>query len=223
MHAIDKVYVINLDRRPDRWVAMERRIATWSPDLQAKVMRFSAYTGEMARNDGTVMHPSSQQFTPGEWGCAYTHYKVWCHAQRNGYRTIMIFEDDVVFLKGWERIVAGALRMLSGTHCLMLNHTGLPETKEAWVPIRDVGFTGGYVLFPEGLRWMLSTFNLSYLWAADAMTQHLQAQGKTYGYFPDVCLQENVDSDIQTMDKLAGVASGMNHAIQGYSDRYDWN
>jgi hypothetical protein len=83
-----------------------------------------------------------------------------------------------------------------------------------------VGFTGGYVLLPAGLTALLSMFNLQNLWIADAMTQHLQAQGKTYAYFPYLCLQENHDSDIQSVEKLAGVASGINIAIQGYLSCY---
>lgn len=169
------------------------------------------------------MHPTNEQFSLGERGCAYSHYQVWNHAQNNGYSTIMVFEDDVVFFNEWTHILNVGLRMLRNTHCLMLNHSQKPEITHTWVPIRNTGFTGGYVLFKSGLEAMLSMFNIKKLYPADAMTVILQQQNRTYAYFPFLCVQENNDSDIQTPEKLAGVASGTLSGIQGYQHLYQFS
>uniref|UniRef100_A0A914Z6R7 Glycosyl transferase family 25 domain-containing protein n=1 Tax=Panagrolaimus superbus TaxID=310955 RepID=A0A914Z6R7_9BILA len=98
----DKIYLINLKRRPERLQKM------------SSIMRHLGIEFEVFEAiDGTAISPtelSALRFLPGyedpfskrpmkfgEIGCFLSHYKIWENVVKNAFNRVLIFEDDVRF------------------------------------------------------------------------------------------------------------------------------
>ena len=77
---VDKIYCINLDRRTDRWSQVNSEFKKIG--LQNKVERVSAV-----------------EASPGIAGCTLSHYNVIKQAKLANHKSILIFEDDVEFIR----------------------------------------------------------------------------------------------------------------------------
>jgi len=77
MEHIDRVFYINLDKRPDRNISIQYELSRMGIPSH-KIERFSA-------------------FEYGQIGCAMSHKRVLQIAQERGYKNIFIFEDDFQF------------------------------------------------------------------------------------------------------------------------------
>jgi len=88
----ERVAVINLDRRPERWEAFLRGVEAikgWPWRLE----RFSAI-------DGSVVPPPrlwEDTGGYGGWGCMASHRELLTHSIQDGIETLCIFEDDAEF------------------------------------------------------------------------------------------------------------------------------
>lgn len=80
---VDKIYCINLDRRPDRWIRCQKIFAQHNLDVE----RFSAI-------DGITLKRYSR-LKPGEIGINRSNLAVIRQAKKNHYKSICIFEDDI--------------------------------------------------------------------------------------------------------------------------------
>jgi glycosyl transferase family 25 len=79
MDNIDKIYYINLDHRKDRKGQIEQELKKMN--IFDKAERFNAISEEL-----------------GSLGCSKSHLEVLKDARDKKYKTIMIFEDDYMFL-----------------------------------------------------------------------------------------------------------------------------
>lgn len=86
MDKIDKVFVINLDRRKDRWEETQKELQRVGIPIE-KVQRISA-----------VPHPN------GAVGCSLSHVTVMCNAIKDKLNNIMVLEDDVSFIESLEKV-----------------------------------------------------------------------------------------------------------------------
>ena len=84
----DKIYCINLDRRPDRW---EKISQLFNRD-GINVERFSAIDKEKIENRSPI--------TTGQLACLSSHWNILNKAHKAGYSKILIFEDDAEFENG---------------------------------------------------------------------------------------------------------------------------
>ena len=83
---------INLDRRPERWEKMQTRLE--AAGLGA-VDRFPAVDG------GSGGVPLNWPYSSGAYGCLRSHLAVVEEARAQGWESILIMEDDVVFAEGF--------------------------------------------------------------------------------------------------------------------------
>jgi len=83
----DKVFCINLDRRPDRMLHFEEQVKKY--DL-GEFERVSAV-------DGRELDVSKLKISPGELGLILTNSKIIEKSISNRYESILIIEDDCVF------------------------------------------------------------------------------------------------------------------------------
>src|SRR5262245_4297503 len=79
---IDKIYIINLPHRTDRWNKMLARINKWPKELHSKIKCFKAYSGAKAlkRNPALISNHKIPRLS--ELGCAYSHYRIWLDAHK---------------------------------------------------------------------------------------------------------------------------------------------
>lgn len=89
----DKVFVLNLDRKPERFKIIKNKLNK----LDIKFDRFSAI-------DGSNLEFDNSKFKPGmgmienefALGCLLSHLEIIKEAKRKNYKRILIFEDDVL-------------------------------------------------------------------------------------------------------------------------------
>jgi GR25 family glycosyltransferase involved in LPS biosynthesis len=203
---IDRIYIINLEHRKDRWLKMMKRVKKWPSHLIYKIERFNAYKGE-------DVNINIQNFSRiGELGCAYSHYKIWLDAYNKNYENVLIFEDDIVFhKKWWEHLNLYREASFDG---LFLNFSDPLTIKNKWTKISKQHMAGGYLLSRSGLKLLLDKFNENNLYVADTMTWWLQDQQNCFGYYPWLCIQEGLDSDIQSSDHLLDDVKKVNKYIR---------
>ena len=99
---INKTYVINLDRRPDRLVTFYRKC----PINKDEIEIFEAIDGaQLNYNDDVVriIDGNDYCYRRGVAGCSLSHYLLWKKICQEGKtdENYIIFEDDVFFVRGF--------------------------------------------------------------------------------------------------------------------------
>jgi GR25 family glycosyltransferase involved in LPS biosynthesis len=85
----DQIYVLNLDRRTDRWDAVQKQLHNAGI---TKAVRFPAI--EKKINNSESAHEA----------CFHTHVSAYQKALDTGARNVLIFEDDAALYDDWEPI-----------------------------------------------------------------------------------------------------------------------
>lgn len=100
---VDKVYLINLERRPDRLAKMKAILAEIGVEFQL----IKAVDGKKDVNEnfidelGIVMMPEFKEpyhgraITFGEIGCFMSHYNTWLDIVKSQHDSVIVLEDDV--------------------------------------------------------------------------------------------------------------------------------
>lgn len=83
----ERVYVINLDRRPDRYESFKQELVKHNI---ADVERFSAV-------DGTTILANKIPLLAGEIGVLESHLAIIKKCKEDGVKNVLILEDDVYF------------------------------------------------------------------------------------------------------------------------------
>jgi hypothetical protein len=101
----DRVVVINLDRRADRWVAIQEKFAAINWPFK-EPERFSAYDGNK------LPVPVGWTDGPGTWGCLLSHREVLSRAIQDGLDNVLILEDDIFFAPDFENKLVSFIKGL---------------------------------------------------------------------------------------------------------------
>lgn len=88
----DKIYVINLENKTDRLETFDKQMK------KNKIVyeRFNAVLGEKVIKDERLTDYCNTFCTDGMKGCALSHRSLWDTIVKNGYRNVMICEDDAM-------------------------------------------------------------------------------------------------------------------------------
>lgn len=108
---VGPAYVINLDRRPDRYAAFQKRISTYLP--VERVTRIEGVDGQKV--------PLQKNWVEqlGHYGCYLSFMRAFDAAIADGRPTCLIFEDDVCFRGDW----------------IAALHRGYQELPEEWLTV----------------------------------------------------------------------------------------
>ena len=85
--SVDRVFVINLDHRPDRFYSVVRELARVGVPLD-RILRFPA----------CVYAGSDDKQVNGQVGCLTSHLQVSRIAADEGFRNVLVVEDDFAFI-----------------------------------------------------------------------------------------------------------------------------
>jgi len=183
--------VINLDRRPERLHAVNRR---FEAACFAPVPRFAAIDAL------ETPPPAGWQGTPGAYGCLASHLDIVRRASRDGLPHILIFEDDVVFPDAlaarldevmahlphdWEMVSFGGIHREAPTP---IGH-GL-------VRLRETLSTHAYVIRNTLFSSFIEACEGSWH-PVDVVCAGLQRARRCYGMLPHLAWQDEGFSDVQ--------------------------
>ena len=108
----DRIYVLNLDRRPDRWLAMKKsldKLGIYNYE------RFSATDGSLSPHYHEWKHYSRMPLTrhelikykrkaigsAGSWAILKASYRMLRDAKERGFKRILVLQDDLLFHKNF--------------------------------------------------------------------------------------------------------------------------
>ena len=114
------LFVINLDSRPERWDAIQRRLAVHG--LRAR--RFSALTaGDATARGYRICLPRAEQpewrVGHGALGCAASHIEIYRQISQGGSQGAVIFEDDALLENDFTARAQAALQNRSSQTALL--------------------------------------------------------------------------------------------------------
>jgi hypothetical protein len=116
-HFFDAIYCINLDRQPERWATMQRRF------------------GKLGIERGVRRFPAASTPINHQIGCALSHRRLIDEARRQGFETVLAFEDDARFSADAAEVLGHSLRELADLDWQLLYLGGYSRTNEfAQVP-----------------------------------------------------------------------------------------
>lgn len=218
-----KVYVINLDRRPDRWETVQRSLKRAG---FMNIERVSAIDGKMIDSEqlkkivhssvypslGKIRNNHEDLGSVGAVGCYLSHYKVWkmievsnepsivveddllCHPLLNEYR----LSKDATPLQKYDFVLLGA--MLREAHRLPQQAS---KSTQGIYPYDGLFFgTHFYYLTPQGARYF-SEDALPVKYQVDSYMAFKFSKDKSFRsavHVPDMGSQSdlNMPTDIQT-------------------------
>ena len=187
-----KIFVINLDRRPDRLAHMSKLFA----DLDLQFDRISAV-------DGAKLN-THEYVRPGEIGCFLSHRICWKRIVDENLSAAAILEDDLHIVPGAPSILGTSDWVPAGVDAIKIE-TMLRPTKLDKAPISRVGErklyrlrgshvgTGGYVLTRQGAERLLresETFDLPVDQFLFNFQRPLARKLTTLQLYPAICAQD---------------------------------
>lgn len=100
-----KCYIVNLDRRSDRWEKFKKVAASAELDKVVNYQRFSAIDGKRlvsTRQLRRIFDPNNYNWTRGVIGCALSHLVLWSNLVNSpDEKGIIVLEDDVELVKNF--------------------------------------------------------------------------------------------------------------------------
>lgn len=94
----DKVYVINLEKDKERLKEFDTQMSK----NRIKYERFNAIVGSKVLKDDRLTNYCNTFCTDGMKGCALSHRTIWDSMVKNGYRNVMICEDDAMIPESFD-------------------------------------------------------------------------------------------------------------------------
>ena len=203
----DKIFIINLDHRKDRW---EHCIQKMENNNITNYERFSAIKPDI--NDYPkeyynrfVCPKRDPRYKIGALGCKLSHYNIIKLSKERNYKNILILEDDFVFQDNINQKVETVFKELDFVwHMLYLggNHEIKPEkieNKNYLFKSIKTYTTHAYAMNNKLFDLCLKMLNESGT-EIDVFYSKLQKKFKIYSVYPSLILQKESYSDIMNTD-----------------------
>jgi glycosyl transferase family 25 len=145
----DHVYVINLDRRSDRWKSVTKQLN----QININPIRWKAVDCK----DPTFTYDKSIKRKPGEIACYQSHRTLWEYLYSIDIPYAIIFEDDLAITKNTsKRLITNLLEKSAGFDVFLLGHCyGKKCSKENGSCIGYGKCLHAYVVSRNGLKVLL--------------------------------------------------------------------
>ena len=184
MKDIDKIFIVNLERRVDRRAEMEARLSELNlpEEVQSKFEFFPAVDGSTIdedfmkqgnygvwddwKNTEIPLHFYQRDIRKGEIGCALSHVNIWKRVVEEGLKEVLILEDDAGFGRHFKYLFQRALDFCRHVKAedkwdlLYLGRNGMtPDVIQIRNYLSMPGFsycTHGYMVTLSGAKKLLS-------------------------------------------------------------------
>jgi len=218
-----KTYVLNLDRRPDRWENFKKN----AKDLEfLNYERFSAIDGSSLQSTDQlqrIFDGNDYNMQVGAVGCAMSYFKMLTDLIYSEYDAFLFLEDDITISTGFDIKFLHLCKQLQniswdivfiGHHIKDNKDVGYKENKlpeiEKWDVFRSfknsLGGTIGFIVSKEGAKKFLDFVNENRLInCVDTALQKSANELDVYYCYPHLVFSEcirhdntgQVDTDIQ--------------------------
>ena len=202
-HVIDcffqRVFIINLDSRPDRWENITRAMAF------ANITNYERFSAIVGSPDDPRLAPLKKTVGPKNYvesagGCLLSHIAVSNIAWSRGLSRILVLEDDCVFHKDINQLLPTALQQVPQDWLMLYfsaNHIDKPERYSTNVlHVKKAVSAHAYGIVAEGIQSVVN--NAVNVGAEiDVFFHTLQATGRVYQITPNLIGQASGFSDIQ--------------------------
>jgi glycosyl transferase, family 25 len=180
----ERIQCINLASRPDRW--REAQFGFEKMGILNRVERFDALVGQ-GRN----------AFDSAEIGCRMSHYAIVRQAKADGCKNVLIFEDDVTFLRQPSDILAppDSLMFYIG-YDVMDEFLFRPINENVGMLLRGFKGAHSYAVYAAGYDEYLrgektnTTIDIHCLW-------RFGQTRRCYGLQPPLAVQSNSASNLR--------------------------
>ena len=203
-HYFDRIYCINLKKRPDRWEESLKEFEKLG--IADDVIKFDAV-----------------DIQPGIIGCTKSHYEIIKIAEKDGCKNILVFEDDLELTKNSivaKEIISNSMEQLlrhDNAYDMLYLGGNVPEDKTLFKRIDEnlsqisiCKTTHAYVISHHAFKPFLDTFdnidwNNSWNWSQANEQRcnidkwyinNIHRKGKTYGVYPCLFNQRSNYSDL---------------------------
>ena len=206
MNNVDKIYIINLNHRTDRWNECIKQLNKYNI---TNYERFNAI-----RNNFDDIHPNyyknnnmkhSVNYIVGSMGCKFSHYNIIKNAKKNNYNNILILEDDFLFcdsfIDRYNKIMSDIEKEKIDVNMLYLGFsivrkdpytdTVLPDLKK----LNSAHTTHAYILKKNFYDTILNEIENCHC-EIDVCYVMCQKKYNIYGIFPSLVSQRQSFSDI---------------------------
>ena len=209
----DNIYVINLDRRKDRYEKIKYKL----DKLNIKFERFSAIDGNNIKDDEYDFSRFIQGYGMLEnkyaLACLRSHVEIIKDAKSKGYKRILILEDDVLISSN----IKAYLQRIRNIDNWKLLYLG--SSQYNW----NVEFIEGFFYSKKSLGTFAyaidesmyeDLLNISERKSIDNILSDIQSKyyKECYTFYPNICISDVSDSDIRT-----------ERDQDSHSDRMRWN
>ena len=184
----DNVWVVNLDRRPERWRSTQNRLR----QLDLHPRRWSA-TDKNDPNFGMEYERLNPSIRKGQFACYLSHLKLWRFLYQSGVPYAIIFEDDIFVPPSVTKdLVAKTVNSSKGFDIILLGHCSRFQVQRGFETLSHVGgatCTHAYAVSREGLRKLVE-HNHNYKVAVD-LYMHYDYCSKNMCYYAKDMGQES--------------------------------
>lgn len=197
----DKIFVINLARRPDRKKSMEDffTVQNIPPTDYEFIEAFDGQTQSVISQYETnkKSNPSNPIITPGHFACLLSHLKSIQLAKSRGYKKIMILEDDVFTNESNMTLKLKSIQVPAHD---LLYLGGIMSKKKcftsgwAWSGGTYIMGAYGYILSSELFDHVLSSLSNLDEYIDFYYLKNIQSQYRT------ICLEDVIKTDLTTSD-----------------------
>lgn len=201
----DQIICINLKKRPDRWKDVQKQFK--KHNLQ--VTRFNAVDGNPMGWTDKHFQLKKSSFT-GAMGCLASHLDIYNLAKTNGWKNVLIIEDDCDFINDLNKIFDKSISTLPSDWDL-LYFGGVHETRggkfipenfnEYFVKAKRIITTTCYAVNCKAYDTILDTIlkdKPDFICPIDTyLGAYIQPNLNTYAYHPPLAWQRASHSDVQ--------------------------
>jgi len=196
----DKVYCINLDRRPDRMESFQNQVDKYG---LGKFERFSAYD-----RDNLDLSKYKTSLNPGAIGLILSNLEIILKSRMNQYKTIIILEDDCVFNDEifnidsyFEKLPTDwDLLYMGGNHNTHMGCQPPIQVNDKIIKLHNT-FSTHFVGINERMFNIIESSLSDLTNPIDVIYSKLQKTHNVYSFTPAIALQLDGFSDIQ-MDNI---------------------
>jgi glycosyltransferase involved in cell wall biosynthesis len=135
---VDGIFVVNLDARTERWTQFQEGISSWLGAFGKTPVRFSAVSGVDLKGFDKApwfrdrIKEQRKKSWAGKAGCILSHRNAIRHAHEQGWRNVLIVEDDAYLtdemMRAWKSGLSDVVKSLPYDWATVYLYTANPIT-----------------------------------------------------------------------------------------------